>query len=72
MKVIVKDKAVTFRRKVYASGDEVDLPDKIAKHLVAAGVCKAPIKKKSVTEKPKINIDEKSEAKKAKEGDKKC
>ena len=46
MKVIVKEsQSVTFRRKDYAPGDEVDLPDKIAKHLIGTGVCETPLKK---------------------------
>ncbi len=48
MKIIVKSKSVTFRRKVYAPGDEIDLPDKIAKNLIDAGVCETPNSKKEV------------------------
>ena len=52
MKLIVKSQSVTFRRKIYAPGDEVDLPDKIAKNLVGTGVCETPGKKgKEKTEK---------------------
>ena len=53
MEVIVKEsQSVTFRRKIYEPGDEVDLPDKIAKHLIDTGVCEAVSeeKKKSVME----------------------
>ena len=43
MKVIVKEsQSVTFRRKIYEPGDEVDLPDKIAKHLIDTDVCAEP------------------------------
>lgn len=44
MKLIVKSQSVTFRRKIYAPGDEVDLPDQIAKNLIAVGICETPKK----------------------------
>jgi len=39
MKVIVKSKTVTFRRKDYAPGDKIDVPDQVGRNLLAAGVC---------------------------------
>ncbi|MBW2559970.1 MAG: hypothetical protein JRE40_03830 [Deltaproteobacteria bacterium] len=67
MKIIVKSKAVTFRRKVYAPGGEIDVPDTIGKNLIKSDACEVPIKKAAAPVIPaKAGIQRKQK------GDKKC
>ena len=47
MKLIVKSKSVTFRRKEYATGDPIDVPDNIGRNLIKSGACEVPEKQKS-------------------------
>ncbi|MDA3832602.1 MAG: hypothetical protein PF495_04320 [Spirochaetales bacterium] len=42
MKVIIGESPVTFRRKTYAPGDKVDLPNQIARNLIDKGACEIP------------------------------